>query len=682
MDIRMVFPAAAAFLASGVALFAIPVPIARAETPQIDAGIFISEIQIEGGQANDEFVELFNASDRGIDLGGWKLKKRTRSGTESSVKAFSAGTVIPARGHLLWANSQGFWKDAADQISSTTLTADNSLGLFGPDNSLVDAVLWGSGHVAPFAPATAYPENPRAGTSIERNSSTLAFTLQDRPSPRGSRTPAPTSENTSRTGGGSAGSPSVPSQASSSVSEERPRPDGPASVRLNEVFPDPSGKSEEGEFIELHNFGTHDVSLENWTLRDASVGGKHLFQSGVSIRPGEHLVFWRKETGIALNNDEEMLSLLEPGGGKVSSLSYQKASEGQAYAWNGSGWQWTDTPSPGEANDFPKLASGGFRTDGIRIHELLPDSPDKGEKTEFVEIFNGSGEDIDLKGWSLRIGSGKEARAIPEHVVVRSGGFAALYRSVSGLSLPNSGGSAFLFDPEGNLVDTVDYGKSKEGRSYGLVDGTWRWSPSPTPGEANRRNEPPSLSVKKPGTVSPGKIVAFRAVAKDPEKERLTYAWDFGDGSKSRVPDPRHSYKKNGRYSVSLAVSDGIDKVRKKFSIRVGGPAAAEDIRIVQVSPDPAGADAGREWITLENRSRRSVNLKGWKVASGRDKLSNHPIRKDFVIKPNASRKLTGEFSSFGLNNTKGRVVIVAPNGKKGRAVAYESATEGQVLGY
>ncbi|MEU1125635.1 carbohydrate-binding protein [Streptomyces sp. NPDC005899] len=43
----------------------------------------------------------------------------------------------------------------------------------------------------------------------------------------------------------------------------------------------------------------------------------------------------------------------------------------------------------------------------------------------------------------------------------------------------------------------------------------------------------------------------------DPDGDRLTYAWKFGDGTTSTAADPSHTYTNNGSYTAELTVSDG-----------------------------------------------------------------------------------------------------------------------------
>jgi hypothetical protein len=52
--------------------------------------------------------------------------------------------------------------------------------------------------------------------------------------------------------------------------------------------------------------------------------------------------------------------------------------------------------------------------------------------------------------------------------------------------------------------------------------------------------------------------IAFSAAgASDPDGDPLTYSWNFGDGSTSNEPAPRHVYNSPGTFSVQCTISDG-----------------------------------------------------------------------------------------------------------------------------
>ncbi len=57
--------------------------------------VIISEVQVSGETANDEFIELYNPTAEEIDLEGWDIKKKTTTGTGSNIVTNITG-IIPA----------------------------------------------------------------------------------------------------------------------------------------------------------------------------------------------------------------------------------------------------------------------------------------------------------------------------------------------------------------------------------------------------------------------------------------------------------------------------------------------------------------------------------------------------------------------------------------------------------
>lgn len=134
--------------------------------------ILISEIQLTGGPgktAND-FIELYNPTDSPVDITGWKLRKRTQTGTESSIRVFSSGKVIPARGFFLWANSGDSFAQslAADESSTITIAANNSIAFLNSEGEIIDAVAWGENLQSPFMEGNSITAVLESGQSYER----------------------------------------------------------------------------------------------------------------------------------------------------------------------------------------------------------------------------------------------------------------------------------------------------------------------------------------------------------------------------------------------------------------------------------------------------------------------------------------------------------------------------------
>lgn len=135
--------------------------------------IVISEVQISGETANDEFVELYNPTSSDMDLTGWRLARKT-SGTSSANLVTNISGSIPAHGYFLVTPPTGYTGTTpADLVYSpagTRISTDNTVYLYGSDSAtLVDKVgigdgaTDGEGNPAPL---------PGSGQSIERKAKT------------------------------------------------------------------------------------------------------------------------------------------------------------------------------------------------------------------------------------------------------------------------------------------------------------------------------------------------------------------------------------------------------------------------------------------------------------------------------------------------------------------------------
>jgi large repetitive protein len=149
-----------------------PVP-----TPVVANHVVFSEIQVAGGNANQDFVELYNPTSTPVNLTGWSIRKKNSAGTDSSLALISAGT-IPAYGYFLWSNDQGtFETDIGANISNgNTLSENNSVALRDNNNITIDQVAWGSTTNPQYLEGFAFPSSPNTNSSIERKSKSSSIT--------------------------------------------------------------------------------------------------------------------------------------------------------------------------------------------------------------------------------------------------------------------------------------------------------------------------------------------------------------------------------------------------------------------------------------------------------------------------------------------------------------------------
>ncbi len=97
---------------------------------------------------------------------------------------------------------------------------------------------------------------------------------------------------------------------------------------IRDVLPNPVGKDTDGEWIGIFNSSTESVNLSGFSLSDAS--GKTFRISKQSIASNQELQFGYGATHITLNNDSDTITLRDPSGKAIDTLSYTgPVSEGE-----------------------------------------------------------------------------------------------------------------------------------------------------------------------------------------------------------------------------------------------------------------------------------------------------------------------------------------------------------------
>ncbi len=78
-------------------------------------------------------------------------------------------------------------------------------------------------------------------------------------------------------------------------------------------------------------------------------------------------------------------------------------------------------------------------------------------------------------------------------------------------------------------------------------------SPPPPPGPPPSANRAPEAGFT---VTTDGLQAEFSSSSTDPDGERLTHRWSFGDGGSSGFVNPAHGYPRAGTYTVQLTVTD------------------------------------------------------------------------------------------------------------------------------
>jgi cytochrome c len=129
------------------------------------------------------------------------------------------------------------------------------------------------------------------------------------------------------------------------------------------------------------------------------------------------------------------------------------------------------------------------------------------------------------------------------------------------------------FMPSTKLNAVIDMETGPDGKIYMLEYGSGWFTKNPDAGLARidyiSGNRPPAItniSTDKKSGALPFKVTVS-VDAKEPEKDKMTYVWNLGNGEKKETTEPTltYTYNKAGDYEISVEISDD-----KKASSRSG----------------------------------------------------------------------------------------------------------------
>ncbi len=468
------------------------VPVVENSVEASASIILINEIMIDPHEGEKEWIELYNAGTGDVILDGFTLDDGV------GLIASPTGTIA----------AHGFF---VVELKSNKLNNDgDALLLKNASGDVVDALsfgTWDDGNILDNALAS-----QKGNTLMRKNPETTDNNREDffetsHPT-KGSenifvevpveevmRETSPSNEslNQSKDGGGTS-------------NVEVPPSFPPGSLVINELLSDPGVEDE--EFVEIFNTTNASINLEGVKLRDG--GGSLTELTGTLAGHGFFVV--EKPKGN-LNNTGDQLTLLDPSGAILDTVTYGSwddgnmldnaplAQEAMSLARKVDGFDSDNdnldfvatleiTAGWGNSIRFPvpqkeesEIALASVK---LVLNEVLPNPVGDDTKDEFIEIYNPTTSSVSLVGW--KISDTNNHYTIHEKVLGPKD-YAVFLRSVTGISLNNTGGDQLqLFDPRGNLIDTLMYSETaEEGYSFGLGDtSVLEWSRTASPGEKNK----------------------------------------------------------------------------------------------------------------------------------------------------------------------------------------------------
>ena len=289
-------------------------------------------------------------------------------------------------------------------------------------------------------------------------------------------------------------------------------------VRINEVlvknrFSAMDSDSDRPGWVELYNGSSAPVSLKGYALSDDPADPSKWPLPDVTLDAGKYLVVFlsgkdRTEgelhANFSLSSKDSSLILTNLNGLREDTIPLSPdIGENISIGRNAAGdLRYFAQPTPGAEN-----ASAGFEslssitpldTGGVFISEVRAAGEPKGNQRDYVEIRNGSGEEVNLEGWFLSDDPDEPKLFTLPELVIPAGGYALVYASsdssgqsgaIAPFGISASGETLLLTRPDGVTVDAFSTGVLRAGVSSGRdatdPSGARRFYDEPTPGAAN-----------------------------------------------------------------------------------------------------------------------------------------------------------------------------------------------------
>lgn len=272
--------------------------------------IFINEVHAnpEGDEVTEEFIELYNPGSVSINLNQWIL--------EDASKPFIIENLA--------IQAQEYVTLYREQTSLGLNNSGESLTLIDPFGAVIDSMNFDhtvEGQTWNRAESYYYLATPTPG--IVNNQERIEASSE------------PDSED---------------SKTENEVEVAEPEltfDENLDQIILNELLPNPEG-SDTQEWIELYNPSSFSILLEGLYLKDGT--SEYIFTAG-ELKPGEYYLLSRQESGIALNNTNETISL-SIDNVITDSFSYDSSEEHISWARFADDWQETSVLTPGEKNEL------------------------------------------------------------------------------------------------------------------------------------------------------------------------------------------------------------------------------------------------------------------------------------------------------------------------------------------
>lgn len=331
------------------------------------------------------------------------------------------------------------------------------------------------------------------------------------------------------------------------------------------------------------------------------------------------------------------------------------------------------------------LFSANFVCASVVINEVAWMGTEVSHNDEWIELYNGSSEPVNLDGWVLKASDGTPEIPLAG-TLLTSKGFYLLERtnddSVPGIAadqiytgaLKNSGETLQLYDVESSLIDTVDCssgwfaGDNMAKQTMERAETQWQTSQN-SGGTPKAQNSIAMIIEPAPQQLEESPSQPESEPEPEPQSEPEPEA-------KSQTTKETQSSEET---QSPTATSTEMTKENPEPSAKIEFQQEyARGIIINEILPSPEGPDAEEEWIELFNENDFEVDISLWQLTDTVGQTKTYTFPQGTKLSAQAFLVLTRPETGITLNNNGEELKILHPDANIVETVAIPNAPRGQ----
>ena len=263
------------------------------------------------------------------------------------------------------------------------------------------------------------------------------------------------------------------------------------------------------DYIEIYNGYGKDIDLSGYHLSDSEFEtGKWTFPSLV-IKANSYLIVYASgkdkcdnenncHTNFKLSSKGEIITLSDKNGNIINKFTYPNSSNDIAYGYINGGYTYLNEPSPLKENT-QKLKYLDITNKDLYINEYMSKNKRSnydfsGTYNDFVELYNNSGKDLDLKNIYLTDNTDNLMKYKIPNIILKKNDYLLIYLSDQSKVIENKIYASFKLGDDDkylilsngkDIIEKIELLELIENVSLGRKDGKWLYFTKPTPGYEN-----------------------------------------------------------------------------------------------------------------------------------------------------------------------------------------------------